>query len=139
MTVRLRPHHLLCLVTYAGKGYTPAFTENFDLIVERLRGGEAIAIVEGPDDICQPWLGEPDAHCRRDSVALRDEKAAQDLGTLLGADIHTVSALPDLATLRAAFAKSVTRQACAGCEWFDLCSDIAAGGYRATNFLKSQA
>ena len=25
MTIRLRAHHLLCLLTYAGKGYSPAF------------------------------------------------------------------------------------------------------------------
>ena len=36
MTVRLRAHHLLCMLTYVGKGYTAAFTANYDRIVERL-------------------------------------------------------------------------------------------------------
>ncbi len=130
MTVRLRPHHLLCLLTYAGKGYTPAFTANFDAITARLQAGEDIVVAEGPDDICQPWLGEPEAHCRRDSVTARDEQAAADLSVLLSEPVAALTVLPDLATLRAAFSSGGTRAACRGCEWFGLCSDIAAGGFR---------
>ena len=29
MTVRLRAHHLLCMLTYVGKGYSPAFCAGF--------------------------------------------------------------------------------------------------------------
>ncbi len=129
MTVRLRPHHLLCLLTYAGKGYTPAFTENFDAICARLKAGEDIALVAGPDDICRPWLGEPEAHCRRDSVTARDERAAADLSLLLGQPVAALTTLPDLATLRAAFSSGDTRAACRGCEWFGLCSDIARADF----------
>ncbi len=107
-------------------------TANFDHIVERLRGGENIAVVEGPDDICRPWLGEPMAHCRRDSITLRDRDAAEDLSTLLGVPVAEMTALPDLAILRAAFAKGATRSACRGCEWFDLCGGIAANGFGGT-------
>ena len=50
MTVRLRPHHLLCLLTYVGKGYSPAFTANYDAIAMRIEQGEELLIVSGPDD-----------------------------------------------------------------------------------------
>ncbi|WP_292282104.1 DUF1284 domain-containing protein, partial [Mesorhizobium sp.] len=63
MTVRLRAHHLLCLLTYVGKGYSPAFTANYDVVVKRLAGGEDILIVSGPDDICAPLLSESEPHC----------------------------------------------------------------------------
>ena len=132
MTVALRPHHLLCLLTYAGKGYTPTFTANFDTITERLNAGEAIRVVEGPDDICRPWLGEPEAHCRRDSVTARDRQAAADLTTLLGRPVAMTTALPDLAALRAAFSSGDIRTACRGCEWFGLCSGIADGDFDGT-------
>ena len=132
MTVALRPHHLLCLLTYAGKGYTPAFTDNFDAIVARLNAGEDIRVVVGPDDICWPWLGEPEAHCRRDSVTARDGRALADLSALLDRPVASTTVLPDIATLRAAFSHGAVRSACTGCEWFGLCSDIAAGGYAGT-------
>lgn len=133
MTVRLRPHHLLCLLTYVGKGYTPAFVSNYDCIAGRLSDGEDIVVVDGPDDVCAALLCEPDPHCFRDSVRERDAQAAYDVGDLLGlkilagARIELHPAL--LARMRKAFAEGVTRKACLGCEWSDLCSGIAAGGY----------
>jgi len=63
MTVRLRSHHLLCLLTYVGKGYSAAFIANYDAIAKRLGRGEDVLIVSGPDDICQPMLGEAESHC----------------------------------------------------------------------------
>ena len=76
MTVRIRAHHLLCMLTYVGKGYTAAFTANYDRIVERLNAGEDILLVHGPDDICAPLLCESSAHCFNESVLRRDERAA---------------------------------------------------------------
>ena len=134
MTVRLRPHHLLCLLTYVGKGYTPAFVANYDTIARRLSDGEDVLVVDGPDDVCAALLCEPNPHCFRDSVRERDAQAAVDVGDLLdisisaGVRIELHPAL--LARMRRAFADGVTRKACRGCEWFDLCSGIAAGGYR---------
>jgi hypothetical protein len=133
MTVRLRPHHLLCLLTYVGKGYTPGFVANYDQIALRLSRGEGILVVDGPDDVCAALLCEPDAHCFRDSVRLRDAQAAADVGNLLdmkiSAGVRIELHVTLLARMRKAFAGGVTRKACDGCEWFDLCSGIAAGGF----------
>lgn len=135
MTIRLRPHHLLCLLTYAGKGYSVAFVANFDAIAARLSAGEDILIVSGPDDICAPVLGEAEPHCLRDGVAERDRQAAASVGTLLGYSIAEDMELqfhPSLLrSMRDAFSSGRTRGACGGCEWFGLCSSIAASDYRA--------
>jgi hypothetical protein len=134
MTVRLRSHHLLCLLTYVGKGYSAAFIANYDAITKRLGRGEDILIVSGPDDICQPLLGEAEPHCLRESAAGRDELAARDVGRLLARPIRAGARFSlDAATLtglRAAFSAGVTREACQGCEWANLCTTVAAGGYR---------
>ena len=79
MTIRLRAHHLLCLLTWAGKGYSPAFTAGFTAIAGRIAAGEAVVLVEGPDDVCVPMLADPGCHCRGGSVARRDAQAARDL------------------------------------------------------------
>ena len=134
MTIRLRAHHLLCLLTYVGKGYSAAFIANYDAIAERLGRGEDILIVSGPDDICQPMLGEAESHCLGESAAGRDELAAREVGKLLARPIQAGSRFSldaaTLAGLRAAFSAGVTREACQGCEWAGLCSTVAAGGYR---------
>ncbi|RUZ88238.1 DUF1284 domain-containing protein, partial [Mesorhizobium sp. M7A.F.Ca.US.006.01.2.1] len=67
MTIKLRAHHLLCPLTYVGKGYSPAFTANYDRVAERLSRGEDILLVSGPDDVCAPLLDEPEPHCLNES------------------------------------------------------------------------
>jgi hypothetical protein len=134
--VRLRPHHLLCLLTYAGKGYSEAFTAGFDAIVSRLALGAEIEVVDGPDDICAPLRHDAAAHCHRDSVRWRDRQAAADLSALRGQAVAAGERLTlDAALLsnwRQAFAQGRTRAACGGCEWQALCSAIAAQDFAAS-------
>lgn len=133
MTIRLRPHHLLCLLTYVGKGYSAAFTANYDAIAARIGDGEDVLIMAGPDDICAPLLGDAEPHCHRDSVIERDRLALRDLGELLetppelGQRLTLAPAL--LRQMREAFTSGSTRAACAGCEWHSLCTSISGGGY----------
>lgn len=133
MTVRLRPHHLLCLLTYVGKGYSPAFTANYDAVAARIGNQEDIVIVDGPDDICRPLLGDEEPHCLRESVSERDKLATRDLSDLLALPIGTGTSITldakTLATMRAAFAAGLTRAACARCQWSDLCDAVAGGDY----------
>jgi hypothetical protein len=133
MTVRLRGHHLLCMLTYAGKGYTPAFSKNFDGIVGRLGTGEDILLVAGPDDVCVPLLQEREPHCLTDRVVLRDARAMDAAAALLGRPLAPGDVIrpdpPMLEIMRAAFAAGTSRAACADCEWAELCSRIAADGF----------
>lgn len=87
MTVRLRAHHLLCMLTYVGKGYSPAFVENYEAIAARLSAGEEIELVTGPDDICRPLTADPEAHCHGTSVVERDRAATEAVARLLGSPL----------------------------------------------------
>ena len=137
MTIRLRAHHLLCVLTYAGKGYSPAFIENYDKIIVRLRAGETVRLVDGPDEICGPVVAsEREPHCTGDSVTKRDERAGRAVASVLGRSVETGDefSIPpvDVAVLRRAFATGRIRDACDGCQWFDLCSGISNADYRGT-------
>jgi hypothetical protein len=136
MTIRFRPHHLLCLLTYAGRGYSPAFTNNYDMIAGRISKGEDILIVDGPDDICAPLLDEAEPHCWRHSVTKRDRLAASSLGKLLPGLMQTgamVTLNPKVVQdMREAFAANHIRTACQGCKWHDLCSRISIERFSGT-------
>lgn len=136
MTIRLRPHHLLCMLTYVGKGYSAAFTANYDVIIRRLRRGEDILIVSGPDDICSPLLDNAEPHCLRASVTERDRLAAHDVGKLLARRIeagHRLTPDPEfLHRMRESFAGGHIRNACIGCEWNGLCNSVMANSYDGT-------
>ena len=135
MTLRLRPHHLLCVLTYRGEGYSPAFIENFDAIARRIGQGEAVEIVFGPDDICAPLLNGDDHHCTGESVSRRDALAAEELNNRLELDIaalKTVDLAAHLYRLREAFAEGEIRSACLGCDWQALCTGVASTDFRDT-------
>lgn len=133
MTVRLRPHHLLCMLTFVGEGYSPAFVANYRRLAGRISAGEPIEIISGPDDICAPLLSDEAAHCFGASVADRDAAALADIARLLERELEAGAVIaPDAALfekLRDAFSAGVTRRACAGCEWSSLCDGIAGEDY----------
>lgn len=138
MTVRLRAHHLLCLLTYVGRGYSPAFVANMDAIAARLSEGEEILLADGPDEICAPLLlseGEP--HCRGEGAGERDGRAAADIAALLGCRVGPGVRLALNGTtvlrLRRAFAAGTLRSACIGCEWASLCTTVAKGDFAGTS------
>ncbi|PRD43941.1 DUF1284 domain-containing protein [Phyllobacterium phragmitis] len=132
MTIRLRAHHLLCMLTYVGKGYSPAFIANYDAIAGRL-AREDILLVAGPDDICAPLLGDDDCHCHEQTVTERDARATEAISNLLARPLRPGSRIVldanMLSTMRRAFAAGKTRQACRECEWSELCSEVADGGF----------
>ena len=136
MSIELRSHHLLCLLTYVGDGYSPAFIAGFDSIAARIGAGEDIILVAGADDICRPLLGNANVHCLRESVAERDIEAGEALTGLLGRIIRPGERLTldatALSQMRKAFLVGDVRKACIGCEWAGACTAIAAGGYQRT-------
>ncbi|MFC5650015.1 DUF1284 domain-containing protein [Paenibacillus solisilvae] len=81
MTIKLRGHHLLCLLGYRGMGYSEAFCVNMTGIYETLRAepDTRIEIVIGPDDICQAYPPDKPNHCNGD-VYLQDQAVLLKLG-----------------------------------------------------------
>jgi hypothetical protein len=118
-----------------------------DDLIRRLGDGEEILLIDGPDDICAPWIDEAaieaaatgasagirEPHCHEARIIGRDQHAAHDIGQLLGHDIATGSRLrldaALLDRLRAAYRSNAIRSGCAGCEWKDFCDSLSASGF----------
>ncbi|MDR3425781.1 MAG: DUF1284 domain-containing protein [Alphaproteobacteria bacterium] len=135
-TVKLRAHHLLCLLTYIGKGYTQAFVKNFDALVDRINRGAAIEIVSGCDDICAALhdangpVCDSGQHCLESKAVKRDQIARTAIAAALNLPLQTGSVLHWDATqyqiLRSLFANGILRQACLSCPWQELCASVAS-------------
>ncbi|MDA9556194.1 DUF1284 domain-containing protein [Vibrio sp.] len=134
--IELRPHHLLCCLTFTGKGYTEEFVKNYYGVIARLQAGEMVRIVSTPDDICQPVCDDPNHHCYNDSIAMRDQLVLDDfnqhteLNLTYGIEIHSSKLFND--DIRQLFSKGVTRNGCARCQWSDICNEEVS-----THFSKS--
>jgi hypothetical protein len=138
-TIRLRGHHLLCLLTYKGLGYSPAFVEAMTATAAALAAGATAEIIEGADDICAPLCREQDnPHCHEATVPERDRRALTLVSAVLCRDVAVGDRFafdaPLRQRLRTAYAEGAFADACALCEWQPLCRDIAASGFADTLF-----
>lgn len=141
ITIKLRPHHLLCMLTYIGKGYSQNFTENYDAIIEKLNEPHSmIEIIKGPDDICAPRLCDKDDschHCHDSEIIQNDMSALSDIQKIKGFENiafgHKTALSPDIIeTLRKEFKNGKIRTACIGCPWHDLCTEISLNNFKTT-------
>ena len=145
MPVRLRGHHFLCILTYRGYGYTPAFVANMTSIVADIGRGRPVQLVEGPDAICGALTPE-DRHvcnhdCNRAETLQLDRLAVQDVRALLAVDFGAPVEIDQdtVARLRNAFASRAIRSACSRCPWSDFCDQIAAEGFAETKLFPPDA
>lgn len=132
--ISIRPHHFLCMLTYVGKGYSRNFVANFDSLIDKINSGQYdFIIVDGVDDICAPRLCDKDdttCHCHDDSIRERDKQALNALGFSVGDSIPITKDL--IARLRADYKDNTIRAACSGCEWKELCDNIAEKNFEGT-------
>lgn len=147
---QVRGHHLLCLLTYVGEGYTPVFVAAMDALVTHLTAGGAIALCEGPDVLCAALQNGASAfgqHCHKARNLERDRVALQEIGKLAGLSLAAqtridAQTLPlgamrrTLQELDAAASLEGLRQACGQCEWLGLCRRVSCADF-ATAKLKS--
>ncbi len=81
----LRPHHLLCMQNFVGKGYSEAFTGNMKSIKALYDADAAFELWLGPDSVCAacPNIGM-DSRCKDQEKVERFDRAV--LALLAAAD-----------------------------------------------------
>jgi hypothetical protein len=142
MPVRLRGHHFLCILTYRGHGYTPAFVDNMTAVVEAIAAGRKVVLVEGPDDICNGLTSECRETCDHDclkpstlEVDLYASDAVKQLIPLHSGEPFVLDR-EHVRLMREEFAGGSIRRACEQCSWKDFCTEIAAEGFAGTKLFE---
>lgn len=115
--IRLRPHHLLCLVAFQGEGYSPEFIEKALGLQRALLADDAVVeLVRGPDDLCD---GCPEMS--RECVSLAPDSGVEKLdraaSALLGVTPGRHRAAELLLSMRKTFTPERGYKVCAGCSW----------------------
>ncbi|MFC4777253.1 DUF1284 domain-containing protein [Paenibacillus sp. GCM10023252] len=113
--IRLRGHHLLCLLGFRGMGYSEAFCNNMSVIYERLRESPEtlIEIVVGPDDLCRFYPADKPNHCEG-GVMEQDQEVLAKLGLQPGY-IGAWSNVTSQVAMQVL--PSDISHLCAGCPW----------------------
>lgn len=86
VVVRLRGHHLLCLLGYRGMGYSKDYVENMTRVHKQFRREPEteIVLVNGPDDLCAKFPSSEPCHCEDDNIFTRDAAILQQLEVKVG-------------------------------------------------------
>ena len=113
-TLNLRPHHLLCTRAFKGKGYSPAFVENMQRVINRLKAGCDITLITGVDAICDLCPERIGNHCRSEAkVTGFDEAVLSQLG--LERKNYAYAEVDRI--LESRLTEPVYECICRGCEW----------------------
>lgn len=124
--IKLRPHHILCIQNYKGKGYSLEFTENMDKIVGKLKNNsrEKIKITFSTDDVCDkcPNKQGEDLCISNYKVKLIDNRVIKYLD--LKEDVYKYDYLVEL--LKEIIDKESFGDICGQCEWYKkgICKEI---------------
>lgn len=128
MNIYLRPHHLLCIQKFTGHGYDQRFTAHMMGLVWKLKDAPEtlIEVTEGCDELCRACPNNEDGKCSTlEKVDQMDRGVLDVLGhaygrTALWAELARSARERVLQTEK-------FEKICAGCQWFQLCKDTAAG------------
>ncbi len=132
--MRIRPHHLLCLQTWVGRGYSEAFTENMNRIAAKLRKHpeEMVILSAGADDICAACPNLlADGRCRSEEKVRRfdakvrillEKDALNQTGRGDNLEGETYAALHS--RIRESGGVSPHPDICGDCDWYGLCEEV---------------
>lgn len=117
----IRPHHMLCLQFFEGKGYSDGFVENMARVKEILEKENAtVHIVKGTDDICAGCPKNIGGQCENEeSVRQHDERVYQQV-------IDKVGSKADWRKITNAIYEEIIKsgkmeQTCGKCRWSGIC------------------
>ncbi|MFQ9514758.1 MAG: DUF1284 domain-containing protein [Eubacterium sp.] len=121
----IRPHHMLCLQFFEGKGYSDEFVENMMRVKQKLeQENPTVEIIEKPDDICESCPNNAGGKCKNeDSVKLHDQRVYEQVNRQIGnrADWKDIT---DAVRTNIIDAGKV-KQVCLECKWSEICFDKA--------------
>lgn len=121
-SIRLRPHHGLCLLNFIGKGYGDAFTENMQRMKERLTAHPEtiIRIAEGSDDLCSCCPHRIKAHCDSEKPPVFDARVLEAAGIRTDRQLTWAELSRIMEPVRAHRLAEI----CGNCSWFSVCSSL---------------
>lgn len=80
--IKLRGHHIFCLLGYRGMGYSEEYAENMTKIqtILRTEPDTLIQIIKGPDHLCAKFPEGQPYHCEDKGIYVRDSEILKRLG-----------------------------------------------------------
>ena len=121
--MKIRPHHLLCMGNYVGKGYSREFENNMRRIISELEKKPVFTLVDGTDDICAACPFDHDGVCETEEKVRRyDRETADRLGLAYGEEYDRGELARRVSD--EIYSNGCLTVICGDCEWHTLCLDV---------------
>jgi len=116
MMIKLRGHHLFCLLGYRGMGYSKEYVENMTRLHRILRDNPKtwIKIVEGPDQLCEKYPNSGEYHCQNANIYERDAAILEKMELKIG---HTLTWEEIESRIKTHVSPSDIQHVCETCTW----------------------
>ena len=120
--ILLRPHHLLCLQNFEGRGYSPDFTSGMEKIHALLTSALStrILVEGGPDTVCMGCPNQREGRCSSIKPDLYDQRVLALTGLTYGRLLTWKEALDLTSPLN----RDRLPEICGDCQWASLCALI---------------
>ena len=117
----IRPHHLLCLQFFEGKGYSKEFVENMTDVHRALHSDNpSVVIADGVDDLCDKCPNNENGKCVKESSLCENDKR-----TLKALNIKVNDRMKWNSINRKVkekiLDKHLVKEVCRTCRWSDIC------------------
>ncbi|MEG2867452.1 MAG: DUF1284 domain-containing protein [Terrisporobacter sp.] len=117
--LKIRPHHILCMKAYIGKGYSEEFNINIKNIINELKyEPQMVEITFGLDSICKkcPFNMEDEVCKSEEKVNTMDLKIREYYG--INEEIYSYKDIKELVYSR--INESEVDDICGNCEWYNI-------------------
>ncbi len=139
----IRGHHLICMLTYMGEGYSKEFVENMNAVVRAIHEKRALHLVGGADQICRCCnsfsklcVSKTMFDCDKGAVELINTVLNLEHPWTLGSDINLSES--HIVNLRSVYLERLHLSVCDGCRWLQLCRDCAQSGFKNVRLFGQQ-
>lgn len=124
-TIVLRPHHIVCIQHFVGRGYDDEFTANMIRVVDSLARDTEVTVVIGTDTLCSACPNNENGVCSEQERVLNMDRACAKILNVNDGDTVPYGKLVDSIT-RYIKHESSLPDVCSDCEWVELCLEVRA-------------
>ena len=122
--MKLRPHHLLCIQKFTGKGYDAAFTAHMTAVCAALhdRPDTPVTLTAGCDDVCAACPHKAGAECDTAEKVQALDRAVSEHCALQAGMTADWTSLKNIASAKILHTDAFAA-VCCGCQWYGLCRE----------------
>ena len=116
--IKLRPHHLLCIEFFEGKGYDLKHIENMHHVINCLNEEDNFMLIESLDDICSCCPNRIDDKCKTQDKVLRYDKSMKDM---LKLEYEREYSYKEISSIVKENIDYLLNNTCKDCQWAYIC------------------